>query len=102
MTQEKTTTQSASQRKIKHVKVSDLEHTKINDTVRVLASLFYKRANALGIKICKRGKNRNVPGQTDAVKCLLLPTFESGYDGMSRENLAYWYVEDMLKQMGAV
>ena len=100
MKQEKTTPISASQRKVKHVKVFDEQHNQIKETVGALTTLFCKKAKALGIPIIKRGKNRNVPGQADAVRCLLQPHYESGFDGLSIENIEHWYIEDLFKKMG--
>jgi tRNA(Ser,Leu) C12 N-acetylase TAN1 len=71
MTQENTTSQSASQRKVKHVKVFDEQHSKINATVWALVSEFHKEAKALGIRTTRRGKFNNAPGQTEAVEYLL-------------------------------
>ena len=68
MKQEKTTLPSASQRKVKHVKVFDEQHSQINATVRVLVSEFQKRAKALGIKTTSRGTFCNTPGQAEAVE----------------------------------
>lgn len=74
---------------MKHVKVYDEQHAQINATVRTLTVLFCKQAKTKSVKIQKRGKNRNIPGQPDAAKCLLT------YDSPDL------YVERMFRQ-GAV
>lgn len=79
---------------LKHVKVFDEQHSIVKTTVQELSKRFCEKAKALGIPIKKRGKFHNIPGQAEAVECIFT-ALEPGMEGMSLENLAFWYVEDM-------
>lgn len=77
---------------LSHVKVKPKEKDLIDKTVALLESEFYRRAKALNIPIIKRRKGRNVPGQAEAVECLLCEE----WGNCSLENRVYWYVQTRL------
>lgn len=74
------------------VRVRSPEMEKINETVALLESEFYRRAKALSIPIIKRRKGRNVPGIPEAMECLLCEE----WGDCSLENRVYWYVQTRL------
>lgn len=82
---------------LKHVVVFDVQHSQINALSQKISEKFCEKAKALGIKLKKRGKNRNVPGQPEAVECL----FTVSYMDMTKplDGLVNNYIEDLIKKV---
>lgn len=65
----KTNTHSAgSKPALRHIRVFTPEHEQIMKNVSLLEVEYFKRAQALGIPIRKKGKFRNTPGQAEAME----------------------------------
>lgn len=53
---------------LRHIRVFKPEHEQIMKNVSLLEMEYFKRAQALGIPIRRKGKYRNVPGQAEAME----------------------------------